>query len=136
MEDIVRGPQNASGEPLSAFLAAWRGPQLIIPAGSQQVRSSELIAELLPALNTLARQHGPSPMPGTTAWLALPYDDPRRRIGLGWAALCWAIEQDAKQAAIAGASRAVSAAGDWAEIARAAAGRRSTSYIPRKDAAA
>lgn len=121
---------------LDSILAEWRprGPLLIASAGSQQISSSELFAELLPPLQRLAGQHGPSPLPGAPAWFDLVLDDPRRRVGIGAAALLWAASADALSASMCEASRAVSAATDWSEVARLTAGRSSSSYIPRRAA--
>lgn len=122
---------------IDSILAEWRPrvPDLgawTDTTGSRQVRWSELVAEMVPPLRTLADRYGPSPALGTDGWLALAYDDPRRRLGLGVAALQYATAVDLRQHAAAEASRIIAAAADWAEVARLDAGRRSTSYLPRR----
>lgn len=135
MKMSINNPTGLRPDFLAAALRLHHPPTLIVPIGAQQVRWSEFVAEVVPPLCALARRFGPCPTPGTDAWLALALDDPRRRIGLGYAALAHVTTVDARQAAAADASRSVSAAGNWsaARLDRAAA-IRGGSYIERVSA--
>lgn len=61
---------------------------------------------------------GSWPMAGTPEWVALPDDDPAKIAALFDAARHWALRVDTSQEAWCQASRAVSAAADWAAIGR------------------
>jgi hypothetical protein len=73
----------------------------------------------------------PGLAPGTPAWCDLDDTDPAKWRAVLWSAVWWSVAEDARQEALADASRAVSAAADWPGIARAAQRRRSGVYIPR-----
>jgi hypothetical protein len=57
-----------------------------------------------------------APMAGTPAWCDLPDDDPLKWIALLDAARHWALHVEMAQEAECEASRAISAAYDWAAI--------------------
>jgi hypothetical protein len=57
------------------------------------------------------------PMLGTPAWCGLTHDDPRKWAALLDGAQHWALRVDTCQAAMAEASRDISAAADWPAIA-------------------
>lgn len=61
---------------------------------------------------------GPLPWPGTLEWLELPDDDPRKVAAVLRAGVLWALNESARQEAMAEASQAISAALDWGEIGR------------------
>lgn len=67
---------------------------------------------------------GSAPIPGTPAWTELPDDHPDKWRGLLWAAVWWAVAQDARQDALAEAGQAISGAENWADIARQVQRRR------------
>jgi hypothetical protein len=60
---------------------------------------------------------GQWPLAGTPEWCALDDDDPRKQAALYDAARHHALRVETAQAALAQASRAVSAAEDWSAIA-------------------
>lgn len=64
---------------------------------------------------------------GTPAWCRLDDRDPAKWSAVLWAAVWWAVVEDARQAAVADASRQISASADWSRIGRP----RPASYIPR-----
>ncbi|KUI44052.1 hypothetical protein AU197_21190 [Mycobacterium sp. IS-1590] len=68
------------------------------------------------------------PMVGTLPWQHLPTDDPKKLAAIFDAARHWALRVDTSQAALAEASREVSASVDWSRTART----RSGVYIPRR----
>jgi hypothetical protein len=70
------------------------------------------------------------PMAGTPQWCALPDDDPRKLAALLDAAQHWALRVETGQESMAQASQAISAAADWAAIARRVCRRKPSSYIP------
>jgi hypothetical protein len=71
------------------------------------------------------------PMAGTPEWCVLPDDDPVKLAALYDAARHWALRLEVNQAALSETSRDVSAAADWAAIAREIHGR-SACYIRRE----
>jgi len=71
------------------------------------------------------------PMAGTTAWLELDENDPAKHAAIADFAQHWALRVDTAQAALAEASRDISAAADWSAISRNMLQRNSV-YIPRK----
>lgn len=73
----------------------------------------------------------PGLAPGTPPWSDLGDDDPRKWSAILWASVWWAVAEDARQADMAEASRAISAAADWPRIAQRAVQRRGV-YIPRE----
>lgn len=75
-------------------------------------------------------------MAGTPEWCALSDQDPRKLAALLDAAQHWALRVDTAQEAQAQASRAVSEALPWREIATRVTAPRPDSYIPRKVPAA
>ena len=58
------------------------------------------------------------PWPGTPAWCELSDHDPAKLAAVLWAGALWALNEDARQHAMAQASRDVSAAADWGAIGR------------------
>jgi hypothetical protein len=80
----------------------------------------------------------PGLIPGTPAWVALPDDNPDKWRAVLWACLWWVVAEDAHQDAKAEASRAISAAADWAaasrELQQLNAARRNGGRIERKTA--
>jgi hypothetical protein len=61
---------------------------------------------------------GPWPMLGTPQWCALPDDDPAKNRAVLDAAQHWALRVETCQKSECDASRAISAAEDWAQIGR------------------
>lgn len=55
---------------------------------------------------------------GTPSWTQLPDDDAAKWRAVLWAAMWWAVTEDARQDAIADAGQQISAADDWSEAAR------------------
>jgi hypothetical protein len=90
--------------------------------GSREVAWSPVYDLVAPLLGE------PGLVPGAPAWCDLDDRDPAKWQALLWAAVWWAVSQDARQTALAEASRAISAAADWPAIARP----RSAAYIPRE----
>lgn len=90
-----------------------------------------------PVYKLLAPQLGacPPPLPGTPTWQQLPDDHPDKHRSLLWAAVWWCLEQDTRQTAMAEASREISSAADWSELAQSIRNGRGDAYIPRKGAA-
>jgi hypothetical protein len=82
---------------------------------------------VLPLLTSV----GTWPMAGTVTWSELDADDPAKRAALYDFARHYALRVDTGQAALAEASRDVSAAADWSAISRNMLQRNGT-YIPRK----
>lgn len=74
---------------------------------------------------------GSFPMAGTPAWCQLDDDDPAKLAALLDAACHWALRVETCQQALADASREVSAAADWSELADDIRRRRGA-YIPRR----
>ncbi|WP_372586861.1 DUF2742 domain-containing protein [Mycobacteroides abscessus] len=74
----------------------------------------------------------PGPVIGTPAWLQLDDTDPAAWRSVLWAALQWAVAQDARQEHLADASKAIAAGENWAAVARSIHRRQSGLYIPRK----
>lgn len=60
----------------------------------------------------------PGLIPGTPVWCQLDSGDPAKWQAVLWAAIWWCVDQEVRQEAMAEASREVSAAADWADIAR------------------
>lgn len=73
----------------------------------------------------------PDLIPGTPAWCDLDDRDPRKKSALNWPVIYWAVAEDARQDAMAEASREISAAADWPAVGRRMMQRRSGVYIPR-----
>lgn len=61
----------------------------------------------------------PELIPGTPSWTQLPDDDGAKWRAILWAAMWWAVSEDARQDAIAEAGEAISAAKDWSKASRA-----------------
>lgn len=72
----------------------------------------------------------PGLIPGTPEWCQLDDTDPAKWSAVLWCAVWWCLEQDARQAAMADASRAISESADWSRISREIRGH-SGLYIPR-----
>ncbi len=70
-------------------------------------------------------------IPGTPAWCDLDDHDHRKRAACNWPVVWWSVAEDARQTAIAEASREISTAADWPAVARRMQRRKSGVYIPR-----
>ncbi len=55
----------------------------------------------------------PGLVPGTPVWCQLDGTDPAKWQAILWAAVGWTVNEDARQAAMADASREISASEDW-----------------------
>lgn len=97
-------------------------------SGSRQVSWWSVHEHVSPLLESA----GSWPMAGTPEWCALSDDDPRKLAALLDAARHWALRVDTCQEARAQASRAISAALPWTEMANRLTASRPDSYIPRK----
>ena len=64
------------------------------------------------------------PLAGTTAWFALPDDDPKKKTAVLFAASCHVQRMEAAQEAECEASHAVSAGAPWGQIAQRVQSRR------------
>jgi hypothetical protein len=98
--------------------------------GSQQVSWWSVHEHITPLLEAI----GSWPMAGTLAWCALPDDDPVKLAALLDGAQHWALRVETCQQAQAEASREVSAAVHWSAIATEIFRRRTSGYIPRRQA--
>lgn len=87
-------------------------------------------------INTMVAQanYGPLPAAGTPAWCALADGDPRKLLALATAGEHHVLRMETAQKALAEAQQDVSAAEDWAHIARQVYGDRGPAYIPRRTA--
>ncbi|WP_237394481.1 DUF2742 domain-containing protein [Mycobacterium paraintracellulare] len=74
---------------------------------------------------------GSWPMAGTPAWCELDETDPRKLASLLDAARHWALRVETCQQALADASREVSAAANWSELADDIRRLRGA-YVPRR----
>ncbi|MCQ4359661.1 DUF2742 domain-containing protein [Mycobacterium gordonae] len=92
---------------------------------SRQVAYLPVYDMLHPLLGT------PGLIPGTPVWCQLDDTDPSKWRAVLWAAVWWCLEQDARQAAMADASREISNAADWSGVSREIR-RRSGVRIPRE----
>jgi Protein of unknown function (DUF2742) len=72
----------------------------------------------------------PALIPGTPVWCQLDGTDPAKWQAVLWAAVWWAIAEDARQAAKVDASKAVASSENWGAVARSVRSR-SGVYIPR-----
>lgn len=70
-------------------------------------------------------------LPGTPAWLDLDDTDPLKRRNLLWPVIWWCLEQDARQTALADASRQISTAAPWAALAQRIQNGRGDAFIRR-----
>ncbi|WP_237743216.1 DUF2742 domain-containing protein [Mycobacteroides abscessus] len=66
----------------------------------------------------VAQLDEPLPTAGSAAWCALAGGDPRKLLALAVAGEHWILRIETAQIAMADASRAISAAADWAKISR------------------
>ncbi len=89
---------------------------------SWQVSSEQVHLFLAPHLGD------PGLIPGTPRWVDLDDGDPEKWRAILWPVVYWAVDQDARQTALAEASRAISMAVDWPRIVRS----RGAAYIPRE----
>lgn len=105
------------------------------PNASQQVCWFEVYAFVSERLAGIASW----PTAGTTAWAAMPDDDPRKLAAILEAGVHWALRIDAEQEALAQAQLDVSSAADWSAIAssnrRHADALRSGAYISMRRSA-
>lgn len=79
----------------------------------------------------LLESAGSWPMVGTPEWCELSDDDPRKLAALLDAARHWALRVETAQEAECEASRAISAALPWKDMANRITARKPDSYIPR-----
>lgn len=104
------GPGTKSGATTTAATADTAEFTVI---GSRQVAWWEVHAHVAPLLARV----GSWPTAGTPAWCALDDNDPAKLAALLDAAQHWALRLETCQQAACDASRAVSAAEDWAALA-------------------
>jgi DNA-binding transcriptional LysR family regulator len=97
---------------------------------SRQIGWYEVYLLLAPLLG-----ERPTVLPGTPAWSLLPDDHPDKWQAILWASVWWCLDQDARQAAMAEASREISSAADWSAVAQQVRNGRGTAYIPRRRSA-
>lgn len=89
--------------------------------GSRQISCVAVYQLLLPVLGE------PDIRPGSPEWQQLDDADPRKWQAIFWAALMWAVSEDAYQEALTQASKSIAAATDWGAVGQP----RPPSYIPR-----
>jgi len=70
----------------------------------------------------------PGLVPGSPVWCQLDGTDPAKWQAVLWAAVWWAVAEDARQSELADASKQVAASADWSQIGRP----RPASYVPRE----
>lgn len=73
----------------------------------------------------------PSIIPGTPVWTQLDDTDPAKWQAVLWAAVWWAVAEDARQQAIAEAGEAISEGGNWSDAARRLLRRREIDALRR-----
>lgn len=73
----------------------------------------------------------PSLIPGTPAWCQLDDTDPAKWQAILWAAVWWAIAEECRQDALADAGEQISAAENWADVARQVQRRREIDALRR-----
>lgn len=73
----------------------------------------------------------PEYIPGTPSWTELPDDSAAKWRSVLWAAMWWAVAEDARQNAVAEAGQAISAAADWSEAAQQLPRRRHIDELRR-----
>lgn len=106
------------------------GPQRAGLPGSQQV-SWWPVYEFVTAAVAQANC-GPLPAAGTPAWCALADGDPRKMLAAAVEAPHHVLRKETAQAAMADASREISAAANWTTVAQLIRGRSGNAYIPRR----
>jgi hypothetical protein len=79
----------------------------------------------------LIERLGPLPWPGTVSWSELSDHDPRKLGAVLVAGMLWALNEDARQSAMAEAQRDLSRAYDWSATSRKMRAR-SEVCIPRR----
>lgn len=101
--------------------------------GSRQVAWFEAFrfAGMVAAQHGIDLLHDGLPLPGTPLWCGLPDDDARKLLALLLGGVREAIANDARQAAVADASRAISAISTNTALGPRRP-ERGPSYIPRK----
>jgi hypothetical protein len=97
----------------------------MIPRGSRQVAYLPVYELVSPLLGDRG------PIPGTPAWCQLDDNDPEKWRAVLRAGVWWTLNEDARQAALADASREISGSTDWPQISRTIRCR-SGIYIPRE----
>ncbi|WP_242657228.1 DUF2742 domain-containing protein [Mycobacterium talmoniae] len=89
-------------------------------------------------ITALVDQANSLPAAGTPAWCALADSDPRKLLALAAAGEHHVLRMEVAQTAMADAGAAISAAENWATVARShlrrAHAERSGAYIPRRTA--
>lgn len=94
-------------------------------AGSREVNYYAVYQFLAPHLGD------PSVIPGTPVWADLRDSDPAKWRAVLWAAMWWAVTEDARQDAVAQANQAISAAEDWGQVSRQVQRRREIDELRR-----
>ncbi|MBP2455191.1 DUF2742 domain-containing protein [Mycolicibacterium lutetiense] len=79
--------------------------------------------------------YGPLPIAGTPAWCELADGDPRKLLALAVAGDHHVLRVETAQAAMADASREISAAADWTAMAQRIRNHSRSAYIPRRKSA-
>jgi hypothetical protein len=74
---------------------------------------------------------GDLPIAGTPLWCGMADDDARKLLALVLGGVREALHHDARQSALADASRAISSAADWSAVAQRARNGRGAAYIRR-----
>lgn len=84
----------------------------------------------------LAAHHGLSldglPIPGTVRWCGMADDDARKMLALVLGGVRDALNTDARQTAMADASREIAAAAPWSQLAQRVQAGRGGAYVPRR----
>jgi Protein of unknown function (DUF2742) len=121
-EDGRPGPRNGEsrdGHPASAQQLSDRHTS----SYDQHIRSSRQVAwwDVHLYRDRMLKQLGVTAFPtvGTPAWCALPDDHPAKLAAALDAAQHWALRVDTAQEQLAAAAQTISAAADWATIAKA-----------------
>ncbi len=73
----------------------------------------------------------PDFIPGTPSWTQLPDDDSAKWRAVLWAAMWWAVAEDARQDAVAQAGQAIAEAENWGQVSRDIVRRREIDELRR-----
>ena len=73
----------------------------------------------------------PDVIPGTPSWTQLPNGDSAKWRAVLWAAMWWAVAEDARQDAVAEAGQAISGADNWSVVAQQVLRRRAIDEMRR-----
>lgn len=118
-----------------SFTTEGTGPQWAGTPASRQVNWYETFryAERLAANHGVDLLDHHHLVAGTPRWCGMDDDDARKLMALVLGGIREAVANDTRQAALAQASRRVSAAADWSAVARSIR-RGNEIYIPRRSA--